>query len=130
MAWAKSPFWLVEMFDACLPQSAGVERRKMFGYPAAFVNGNMFAGLFEDSAMARLPPGSRAELEAGGAKPFEPMPGRPMQAYLTFPETVLEDEAEMSRLLADAFRFTAAMPAKVKAPRKVTSRSPRSSARP
>lgn len=32
----------------------GVEQRKMFGYPAVFVNGNMFAGLARDKMI--LPP--------------------------------------------------------------------------
>ncbi len=44
--WEKSPQALVQLFDRVLPESPNVERRKMFGYPCAFVNGNMFAGLF------------------------------------------------------------------------------------
>ena len=32
----------------------GVEQRKMFGYPALFVRGNMFAGLVRDTMILRL----------------------------------------------------------------------------
>jgi TfoX/Sxy family transcriptional regulator of competence genes len=127
MAWTKSPQSLVDLFSACLPDRPGLERRQMFGYPAAFVNGNMFAGLFQDGAMARLPPTARAALEAEfDARPFEPMPGRPMRAYLALPQDILDDEDRLTALLAEAFVFTSAMPPKIKAPRKVKPPSPRS----
>ncbi|WP_293680281.1 TfoX/Sxy family protein [uncultured Phenylobacterium sp.] len=121
MAWEKSPPWLVELFAASLPERPGLERRRMFGYPVAFANGNMFAGLFGEVVFARLPPGERAGLEAEyGAVSFEPMPGRPMRAYVVIPESVLEDEALLARLLDQAYAFTAAMPPKVRKPRKAS----------
>lgn len=123
MAWTKSPQWLVELFAASLPDAPGLERRKMFGYPCAFVNGNLFASLFQDEAMARLPPGLEAELRAAGGRPFEPLPGRPMRAYTTFPEDVLEDEARLAQLLSAACAFTAGLPPKVKKPRPTRSRT-------
>jgi len=119
MAWSKSPQWLVELFDVSVPDRPGVTRRKMFGYPAAFVNGNMFAGLFEDNCIARLPPQVRAELDAEhGVRDFEPIPGRPMRAYAVLPEAVLEDEADLARLLALACSHAAMLPPKVPKPRK------------
>lgn len=119
MAWSKSPQWLVELFGVSLPDRAGVTRRQMFGYPAAFVNGNMFAGLFEDSCIARLPPHVRAALDAEhGVRDFEPMPGRPMRAYAVLPDAVLEDEAKLAQLLASACDFAAGLPPKVPKPRK------------
>jgi TfoX/Sxy family transcriptional regulator of competence genes len=119
MAWEKSPPWLVELFAASLPDRPGLTRRKMFGFPAAFANGNMFAGLFEETAIARLPPGVRAELDAEyGERHFEPMPGRPMRAYAVIPEDILEDEARFAALLDAAYGFVAAMPPKQKAPAK------------
>jgi hypothetical protein len=40
----------------------------------------MFAGLFEDDFIIRLPPEDRQALQADhGARPFEPMPGRAMR---------------------------------------------------
>lgn len=115
MAWEKAPLWLADLFAANLPDRPGVERRKMFGYPCAFAGGHMFAGVFQDIVFARLPPGEQASLEADhGARPFEPMPGRPMRAYTVLPEHVLEDEDELSRLLAAAYAAAAAMPPKVR----------------
>jgi TfoX/Sxy family transcriptional regulator of competence genes len=125
MAWEKAPQWLVELFGVSLPDGRGLERRKMFGYPAAFANGHMFAGVFQDVVFARLPPRERAELEAEyGVRHFEVMPGRPMTAYYVFPDAILEDEAEFARLLAAAYAGAAAMPPKEKKPRAGKARTP------
>jgi TfoX/Sxy family transcriptional regulator of competence genes len=119
MAWTKAPQSLIDLFDACLPQGPGLERRRMFGQPCAFVNGNMFAGLLQDVAFARLPPGLHAELDAEfGVRHFEPMPGRPMRAYVVLPEEVLDDEGRYAEILQGAYAFTAALPPKAKKPRK------------
>ena len=119
MASTTPPQGLADLFELSLPEGAGLERRKMFGCPCAFVNGNMCAGLFQDIAFARLPPGLHAELDAEfGARHFEPMPGRPMRAYVVLPEAVLEDEARFTQVLGAAYAFTSAMPAKAKKPRK------------
>lgn len=116
MAWDKAPAWLMELFAVALPDRAGVERRKMFGYPCAFVGGHMFAGVFQEIIFARLPPGECDDLD--GPPPFEPLPGRPMRAYVVLPEAVLEDEHELARLLDSAYAAAAALPPKVrKAPR-------------
>jgi len=61
--------------------------RPMFGNIAAFVNGNMFSGLFGSQVFVRLPEQERAELLAvEGAGPFEPMEGRRMKEYVSLPE--------------------------------------------
>lgn len=54
----KSSPALIERFDRSLPRDDAVQRRRMFGYPAGFVNGNMFAGLFEESVVVRVPGGT------------------------------------------------------------------------
>jgi len=38
MAWRKSPEPLIQLFDEALPDDPLIERRKMFGYPCAFIN--------------------------------------------------------------------------------------------
>jgi len=119
MAWSKAPQALMDLFTESLPDAPGVQPRKMFGYPAAFVNGNMFAGVFGDGVFARLPPALRADFERDhGAKPFEPMPGRPMKDYLGIPEAVIADEAAFAATLGAAWTHTASLPPKVKQPAK------------
>jgi TfoX/Sxy family transcriptional regulator of competence genes len=75
-----------ELFRSLVPAGDAVEVKPMFGNLGAFVNGNMFAGLFGSSLGVRLvADASRAEL-AGleGSGPFGPEE-RPMGGYLALP---------------------------------------------
>ena len=118
MPWTKAPQALKDLFRESLPDEPGVEARQMFGYPAAFVRGNMFAGVFGDGVFARVPAELRAALEQEhNAKPFEPMAGRPMKDYLALPEAVIADEAALAQALAAAFHHTAGLPPKLKKPK-------------
>ena len=114
MPWTKSPQGLIDLFAEALPDDPRIERRKMFGYPAIFVHGNMCAGLFGDAMFARLAPEDRAALSGGGA-PFEPMPGRPMKDYALIADDILADEPALAEVLAKAVSFTASLPPKEKA---------------
>ena len=90
MAWTKSPQPLIDLFDRSVPSSAGVSRRKMFGYPAAFANGNLFMGLHQNDFILRLSEADRTRFSARyGERMFEPMKGRPMREYVRLPEEVL-----------------------------------------
>ncbi|MFN8507230.1 MAG: TfoX/Sxy family protein [Dehalococcoidia bacterium] len=59
-------------FAAVAPGGPGAVKRKMFGQEAAFVNGNMFMGLFGDAFHVRLSPYDHAEVLALGGRPFAP----------------------------------------------------------
>ena len=119
MTWTKAPQALVELFAESLPDDARIERRRMFGYPVAFVNGNLFAGLFGDSVFARMPPERWEALEREhGANALEPMPGRISRRYLGLPDAIVADEGALAEALAAAFVFTVALPPKVKKPPK------------
>lgn len=81
-SWKKSPSDLIERFSVALPERPGLVRKPMFGYPSAFLNGNLACGLFQDFVVARLGKEAAAQLVAcGEAQPFEPMPGRTMGGY-------------------------------------------------
>ena len=61
----------------------------MFGNDAAFVNGNLFAGLFGKDLFVRLSEMDQAELLGEkGASRFSPMEGRPMSGYIVVPRRV------------------------------------------
>jgi TfoX/Sxy family transcriptional regulator of competence genes len=70
-------------FESVVPNHPGVQIRPMFGNVSAFVNGNMFMGVFGPDVFVRLPDDER-DLVPGG-RPFEPMPGRPMREYVVLP---------------------------------------------
>lgn len=86
MKWEKATPETVALFDSLVPTIPIVERRKMFGYPCAFVNRNMFCGVFENSIFVRLPENRRVELIKKGWLNFAPMPGRIMKEYLVIPK--------------------------------------------
>jgi hypothetical protein len=72
MAWTKSPQSLVDLFDKSVPSGAGVTRRKMFGYPAAFADGNLFIGPHQNDFIMRLSTEDRARFSAPyGERLFE-----------------------------------------------------------
>jgi TfoX/Sxy family transcriptional regulator of competence genes len=115
----KPPAELVAAFESVLPADPRVERKQMFGMPAAFVGGNLFAGLFESSMMLRLPAESRAEfLALPGASEFSPMPGRPMKEYVAVPEAMLGDREKLTNWIAASFDYASGMAAKEPKPRK------------
>jgi len=102
----------VEVFEAVFPGSPAVARQ-MFGYPAGFVNGNMFMGLHQENMVLRLPDGPRAELLAiEGAATFEPMAGRPMKEYVTVPAALLARPEELEPWVAKALAYGASLPPK------------------
>jgi TfoX/Sxy family transcriptional regulator of competence genes len=115
----KTPQSLAELFDRILPEDDAVVRKKMFGYPAAFVNGNLFTGLHGEAVIVRLGPEKREELLSHpGAGQFEPMPGRPMREYVRIADEMLKDEAEVKRWIGQAHEFVSALPAKEAKPKK------------
>ena len=109
----KSPPELVARFDAVAVRHPDAERRKMFGYPALFVGGNLVTGLFADRWMIRLGDEDRAELlSLPGAAPFAPMPGRTMTGYAVLPRDVVGDDAALDDWLARAIALGKSLPAK------------------
>lgn len=114
--WTKSPPELEATFRAAVAALPGAEVRKMFGFPAAFANGHLVTGLFQDEWMVRLPSDALAELSALGGATFSPMPGRPMREYLTFPRAMLDDPQSMAAWLERSLEFVLAMPPKTGRP--------------
>jgi len=112
MAWEKSPPELVEAFGAVVARFPDATRRQMFGYPAAFVGGNLATSLFADRWVVRL---SEAEAEAAraeGAGSFEPVPGRPMKAYVLVPRPDVGDDAAIRRWVERGLAQAGSMPPK------------------
>ena len=102
------------------------EPRKMFGYPAAFANGNMFAGLHEVGLILRLPEREReAFLRRDGARRFEPLPGRVMREYVVAPEPLADQSAALRRWLETAFGYASSLPAKPPRARSAAARAGR-----
>lgn len=113
--WRPAPDWLIEVFNNALMLFPEAEVRKTFGYPSSFANGNMFAGLHQESLVLRLSDQDRARfLELKGARQFEPMPGRLMREYVVVPEAVLKSEGQLNTWLGRAFAYTTSLPHKAR----------------
>lgn len=110
MSWARPSAALARSFDAALPNNSIVERRRMFGCAAAFVNGNMFAGLHREDVLVRLSAAERQELFALGGTVWEPTQGRVMRNYALLPKAL--DQSALFCWLQKAFDHTAQLPPK------------------
>ncbi len=98
-------------FRALVPDDPRVAVKPMFGNLGAFVNGNMFMGLFGSDVGVKLAPTDAAELLAvEGAGPFGPAE-RPMGGYVTLPSAYLGHE-DGPRWVARALEHVAALPAR------------------
>jgi len=125
MEWKKSSPELCEAFAAALPEDPQVERRSMFGYPCAFVNGQMFTGLHQEHLIVRLDDRGRGELLAvPGAEPFQPMPGRFMREYVVVPPQIIALPVRLREWIERAFAFALTLPAKGRSPLRKPARAP------
>ena len=101
-----------DRFTALVPGEPGVEVKPMFGNLGAFVNGNMFMGLFGSDVGLKLDEPDRTELAAmPGAGPFGPSE-RPMGGYVTIPAGW--DAEPAASWAAKAHASAAALPPKTK----------------
>jgi len=119
-----------DRFRSLIPNAPGVEVKPMFGNLGAFVNGNMFAGLFGSAIGVRLvTESSHATLAAfDGTAPFGPAE-RPMGGYLALPDAWTSTPERAIQWVELALTEVGALPPKAaktkpaKAPRSTTPRS-------
>src|SRR5918999_1478664 len=111
-SWMKAQPDDVERFQEATLGIEGLEPRKMFGYPAVFLGGNMVAGLYQDTVMVRLPEAERRDRLDAGWSLFEPMPGRPMREYVALPLELVADAAETRAWIERAAAYVRTLPPK------------------
>lgn len=116
--WEKPKPEKIALFLNLVPQDPRVQPRQMFGYPCAFVNGNMFCGMHGQKFIVRLPEARRAALTKAGWAVFSPMPGRFMKEYLVIPEKMLAKPKEASNVFWESLEYAAALPKKEKKSKK------------
>ena len=117
--WKKPPEKLIKFFEE-KAASVNCEKRKMFGYPCAFIKNNMFFGTFEDDVVLRLgEDGSKKAISVNkDLTPFEPRPGQHMRQYVVAPQKVRDDPKLFDRLLAQSVKYAASLPVKERKKRK------------
>jgi len=100
--------------------SFAADRRPMFGASTYFVNGNMFAGIHEDTIILRLSEADRREIisQHDDVAPFEPMPGRFMKEYVTLPESVYSQPDTFKKWLNRSYQYALSLKPKAKSVKK------------
>lgn len=100
---------LTEHFEALIDDLAGdgvaFERSQMFGSPGLRLpgKGKFFCCLVDEGLNVKLAEAAHAEaLALEGAQVFEPMPGRPMKAWIVVPATHVGRWAALARAAAAA----------------------------
>lgn len=82
-------------------------RRTMFGCPCYFVNGNMQAGVYEDSIFIRLAEPDRKQIRAewDEVAPFSPGGQMTMREYIVLPESLLMQTRECQKWFERSLTF-------------------------
>lgn len=103
------------LFQQTFSALPGADVKPMFGNLAAFVNGNMFAGLFGSEIGLRLSDSDREVLSGtAGAGRFGP-PERPMKEYVTVPAAWRQAaHVELQSWANKALKHVATFPVKVR----------------
>ncbi|TMF52877.1 MAG: TfoX/Sxy family protein [Chloroflexi bacterium] len=101
-----------EMFSAIVPAEPSITLRPMFGNLAAFVNGNMFTGLFGEDLFVRLSDEEQARVLKEGGKAFEPMPGHAMKGYVCVASTWQRDPVKTRAWVGRSLDWSRKLPAK------------------
>ena len=119
--WEKSPQELVDRFYQAMKAFPQAELRKMFGYPCAFLHGNMVVGLHESNLAVRLPPAEREEaLKKGHGVIFAPMAGRVMKEYVALEANLIADPKRLLEFVAKSIHYGETLPPKTKPAKKQT----------
>jgi TfoX/Sxy family transcriptional regulator of competence genes len=111
-------------FTKLVPDEPAVTLRPMFGNLSAFVNGNMFAGLFGEDMFVRLPDEQSAPIRKQGGRDFEPMAGHAMKGYVIVPSTWRTKPAAAQAWIAASLAFGRTLPPKVAAVKKAAAKTP------
>jgi TfoX-like protein len=118
MQMPKSPPALIERFDTVASDFPEATRRLTFGFPCLYVGGNMVTGLYGESWHVRVDKDDTDELlRLPGARPFEPMPGRPMTGFTLLPVAIVDDDAAVREWVGRAIAHVSTMPVKTPKPR-------------
>lgn len=116
---------LIAELKAVASQLPQAQPRKMFGYDALFVNGNMAVGLWQNTCVVKVSETDQAKLlKRGDAWPFAPMKGRVMTGWVELSEELAHDPEELLAWSTRAVAFVSTLPPKRKTAAKKTAKKP------
>lgn len=105
---------LITEFKAVMARLAPGQPRKMFGYDAFFVYGNMAVGLWQNTCVVKVSAADQSKLlQASAAIPFAPMKGRVMTGWLELSEELAHDPEALLAWSERAVAYVATLPPKL-----------------
>jgi DNA transformation protein len=114
MSWPHVSESLVAAFYAALPSDPSIERRTLFGCPSAFLRGHLAVGTHGHGIVLKLSAEDRARLQAAGqARPFEPMPGRPMRELVVLDDRLAGDPCALGEWVERALAYVGTLPPRI-----------------
>ena len=114
MKWEKCSSELSDIISVAMAV-VPAQKRMMFGCPAYFVNGNMFAGVHQSNIILRLCESDRELIsrQFDEARVFEPFPGRLMKEYIAVPSAVYDRPEIFAEWIGKALTNASALPNKL-----------------
>jgi TfoX/Sxy family transcriptional regulator of competence genes len=113
MEFKKAPQELVD-FIMNKMKDTNCDYKKMFGYPAFFVNGNLFVGVHGEKLFLRLSDSDVTSIKNRfkDVTNFEPMPGRVMKGYVILPKSLYSANSIFEEWLGKSIKYASALPTK------------------
>jgi len=103
----------VDLFQSLVPTDDRVAVRPMFGNISAFVDGNMFFGVFGNDLFVRLSSEDQLDLlKNKGSSMLEPMKGKPMKDYVVLPKTWRARPEILRFWISKSLEWSSKLPAK------------------
>jgi len=104
-----------EVIDPMLLSIPGVEAGKMFGYPAYYVNGKMFACLYENGVGMKVPEKLANDLIGKeGITPFVPLGRRRMKEWIQITRERSEDYLKDEPIFQSSVEYVSSLASKNK----------------
>ena len=98
-----------EVLDTFLLDMPFVKPGKMYGHPAYYVGGKLFASLYMEGVCVKVPESLKKELlKKDGIIPFEPM-GRKMREWVQINRTNSEDYLKDKEIFEKSLEFVASI---------------------
>ena len=98
-----------EVLDTFLLENPLVKPGKMYGHPAYYVGGKLFASLFMQGVCIKVPVSLKEELlKKKDIEPFEPM-GRKMREWILINHNNSEDYKNDKEIFDESIKFVASI---------------------
>ncbi len=104
---------LLQAFAQVMATLPMAQTNTVFGAPAAFANGHMFAGIQNESFFLRLPDAERESfMQTVSAQRWGPIAGRPMREYVVVPGPLIEAPDQLNAWLGRSIAYVQSLPPK------------------